>query len=108
MKEGGLGCNLEVIATKPKASKDCIVMSNDEADINNADVDGVLVEEGVLVLNPKGKISSDRILQIRKRMATPMTSPVCFGKLESMANQEVKNGRFGTEKATEEAQKEFY
>jgi len=108
MKEGGLGCNLEVFATKPKASKDCIVMSTDEADLNNPDVDGVIVQEGVLVINNASKISSDRILQIRKRMATPMTSPVCFGMLETMANQEVKNGRFGTEKATEEAQKDFY
>jgi len=61
MKEGGLGCNLEVFATKPKA-KDCIVMSTDEADLNNPDVDGVIVQEGVLVINNASKISSDRIL----------------------------------------------
>jgi len=37
-----------------------------------------------------------------------MTSPVCFGELELMAKQELKYGRFGTEKATEEAQNAFY
>ena len=42
MKDGGVGCDLEVIATAAKASKTCIVLSTDQADLNNAAVDGVV------------------------------------------------------------------
>jgi hypothetical protein len=48
-----------------------------------------------LVLSNDSKIKSDDILQKRKRMATPYTTPMSFGVLEKMAELGNKNGRFG-------------
>jgi hypothetical protein len=86
VKENGIGCHLEVIASDPVASKTDIVLSNNEAHLSSPHVDGVLTENNtILVLNNDSKIKSDDILQKRKRMSTPYTTPMSFGVLEKMA-----------------------
>ena len=107
-----MSCHLEVIASEPVPNKDAIVLSNDvEKHLNNPDVDGVAFNMdnlGVLILSPNGKISSDRVLQIRKRMATPFTTPASFGVIETELGQQVTNGRFGLGAATQEEQNIFF
>jgi len=64
-KEGGLGCNLDVLACDPVAVKNngAIVLSNNEKDLTNPVCDGVILENNtVLVLSPESKIKSDDIL----------------------------------------------
>lgn len=93
-KEGGLGCFLKVFKGAAVENKDAIVLSRGK-DFNNSAVDGV-IDENILYINNTKNILPSKILQIRKRLTTPVTSAYALGELEIMAGKSNgTNGRFG-------------
>jgi len=75
-----LGGNLTIHNTAPEAQKDDVVLSLDA----HESVDGIIGSNILYIVN-KEKITSAEILVIRKRMTTPMTTPMALARMQELA-----------------------
>jgi len=100
-----LGGNLRISPGAPQATNEAVVLGHiSVAQLSDAGVDGV-IEPNILYISTKGKITPGDILVIRKRMATPATTPVVEAMLQARANVAVTAN---TGKASPEAIAEFH
>jgi cysteine synthase A len=76
------------------AKQNEVVLSLESAHIKTCIVDGIIGQGVLYVTNPE-KINTDDILVIRKRMSTPMTTPVAEGMLQTMAGMQVTANVWG-------------
>lgn len=82
------GATIELHADAPKTHPDGIVLAySSVADVNTAGVDGVVSPNILLIASDK--IEPDDVLVIRKRMATPVTTPVAEAMLQSLSDMPV-------------------
>merc|ERR1712137_1350614 len=77
-----LGGDLSIHATAPSAQPGAVVLALDSTDTSN--VDGIIAPNVLYIVNTE-LIQSASILVIRKRMSTPMTTPMALAKLEELA-----------------------
>jgi cysteine synthase A len=85
-----LGIDLAVYPSyriKPSSSSE-VVLALDSAAIDCAKVDAVVAPNILYILNPE-KIVPSEILVVRKRMSTPVTTPVAEGWLQLLAGMRV-------------------
>jgi len=81
-----LGGVLKIFPGAPKPSNDAVVLAHTrKAQLGDAGIDG-LIEPNVLYIAGNGKINPADIMVIRKRMATPITTPVAEAMLQARAN----------------------
>jgi len=81
-----LGGVLKIFPGSPKPDNNAVVLGHTStAQLGDAGIDG-LIEPNVLYIAGSGNISPDDILVIRKRMATPITTPVAEAMLQGKAN----------------------
>jgi len=81
-----LGGTLKIFPGAPKPDNNAVVVGHTSiAQIGDAGIDG-LIEPNVLYIAANGKINPGDILVIRKRMATPITTPVAESMLQARAN----------------------
>eukprot|EP00090_Calanus_glacialis_P035096 TRINITY_DN59988_c0_g1_i1.p1 TRINITY_DN59988_c0_g1~~TRINITY_DN59988_c0_g1_i1.p1 ORF type:complete len:636 (+),score=178.98 TRINITY_DN59988_c0_g1_i1:380-2287(+) len=100
-----LGGNIKIFSGAPTPSKEAVVLAHKSvAELSNPGVDGV-IEPNILYIATNGKITPGDILVIRKRMATPATTPVVEAMLQSRANVPITAN---TGRATTAAIAEFH
>jgi cysteine synthase A len=100
-----LGGSLKIFPGAPVPNSDAVVLGyTSVAQLGDAGVDG-LIRPNVLFIADNSKISSADIFVIRKRMATPVTTPVAEAMLQTLANVAVTAN---TGEASRAAVDEFY
>jgi len=98
-----IGCSLTVHAGSPVADASATVLVLGDA-FKNKSADGVVFEGALYINNPK-VIIPDSILVVRKRMATPLTTPAALALLQKLAGLPVTDG---LEVASAKSAKDFY
>lgn len=78
---------------QPPASNE-VVVCLDDAVLQTCPPDAVISSGILYIMNPK-KIDPDSILLMRKRMSTPMTTPVAEGMLQDLAGLSVTSNIYG-------------
>jgi cystathionine beta-lyase/cystathionine gamma-synthase len=102
---GLIGCNLVVHAGNPVANGSDIVISMVECDTAACPfVDGFIFPNVLYIQNPARLVPND-VLTIRKRMTTPVTTPMALEMLQKMAGVPVT---FNQKAASEADLNEFY
>jgi len=86
-----IGCSLTVRSGTPVADASAIVLATGNAFSSSA-VDAVVQDNVLYINNPKAVVPA-KILVIRKRMATPLTTPAALALLESLAGVPVTAGQ---------------
>jgi len=71
-----------------------VVLTMESAHLKTTIVDGIIGPNVLYVVNPE-KINTDDVLVIRKRMSSPMTTPVAEGTLQLMAGMRVTANVWG-------------
>jgi len=100
-----LGGDLKIFPGAPKPNNDAVVLGHiSTAQLGDAGIDG-LIEPNVLYIAGNGKINPADILVIRKRMATPITTPAAEAILQARANVAITAN---TGEASAEAIAEFH
>ena len=88
---GILGCKLTQKSGPPEAHPDAIVLALQSA---GGDADGIINDDScqgnVLFIKNTAKIDPKEILIIRKRMSTPITTPVALSMLKQLAEGTMK------------------
>ncbi|KAJ3062474.1 hypothetical protein HDU99_005203, partial [Rhizoclosmatium hyalinum] len=100
-----LGADLTVVSGVPKQQeKGKVVVAFRDSFEAVQFADAVVAQSTLYILN-KDKIKSDDVLVIRKRLSTPLTTPVCERRLQEWAGIKVTAD---TESSTPAALAEFY
>jgi len=79
-----LGGTLTIHKGNPEEKADDVVLAFESAANNDVKVDGV-IGTNILYIHNLNKINPAEILVIRKRMSTPMTTPMAISKLQELA-----------------------
>lgn len=99
-----LGADLTVHTGAPSAHEGAVVLALEEALEEGSKVDGIVASSVLFIANP-AVIDEAKILVIRKRMATPFTTPMAEAKLQDLAGLPVTAN---TAEAPAEAVAEFH
>lgn len=99
-----LGADLTVHSGPPSAHEGAVVLAFEEALEEASKVDGIVGSSVLFIANPEA-IDEAKILVIRKRMATPFTTPMAEAKLQELAGLPVTAN---TAEASPEAIAEFH
>lgn len=79
-------CDLVIHKASPSsAHKDCILLSSVDVDGGDSSIVDGIVHPNVLYIRNTTKVNPAKILIIRKRMSTPMTTPMAEAMLQSIA-----------------------
>ncbi|EQC33198.1 hypothetical protein SDRG_09182 [Saprolegnia diclina VS20] len=84
-----LNTNLTVRAGRPVADASVVVLSLQATPTAVAHADGIVTPNSVLYIHNTAKIAPADVLVVRKRLATPLTTPVCEAYLQAIANVKV-------------------
>merc|ERR1712218_715310 len=98
-----LGADLALLPGQPRPSSEAVVLGHSSvARVADPGLDGV-VEDNILYISAAGRINPADILVIRKRMATPATTPVVEAMLQARAGVAVtaNTGRASAEGVAE-------
>ena len=98
-----LGADLALLPGQPRPSGEAVVLGHSSvARVGDPGLDGV-VEDNILYISAAGRIKPADILVIRKRMATPATTPVVEAMLQARAGVAVtaNTGRASAEGVAE-------
>jgi cystathionine beta-lyase/cystathionine gamma-synthase len=104
-----LGCNLTVrTGCQPETLENALVLAlqpTNQKKTRNNTADGIITPDSLLYICNPEKINPEDILVIRKRMATPLTTPACERRLQEIAGVNVTAD---LDTATPEALSDFY
>ncbi|OQS02393.1 hypothetical protein THRCLA_05230 [Thraustotheca clavata] len=100
-----LNTNLTVRNGKPLADANSVVLAYQTSSAKVANADGVVTPNSILYIYNPVKIVPADVLVIRKRLATPLTTPVCEKYLQEIAGVKVTADQ---DRSTPEALNQFY
>ncbi|ETW01240.1 hypothetical protein H310_06825 [Aphanomyces invadans] len=101
-----LGANVTIVSGHPIADASAVVVAYQVSPkkVSSA-VDAIVTPESVLYIHNVAKVNPDDILVIRKRLSTPLTTPVCEKHLQTIAGVKVTADG---DASTPEALSEFF
>lgn len=100
-----LNCRFEIHESyQSQVQDDHVVLCTSEDGFSSSCVDGIVLDS-VLYIKNTSKILSSKVLTIRKRMATPITTPAALARLQAIAGVPVTSN---LEIASEAGASDFY
>ncbi|RLO02835.1 hypothetical protein DYB28_003769, partial [Aphanomyces astaci] len=100
-----LGTNVTVVSGHPVADPSAVVLALQVSPKKISAVVDAIVSDSVLYIHNPSKVNPDDILVIRKRLSTPLTTPVCEKFLQTIAGVKVTADG---DASTPEALADFY
>ncbi|KAG9406019.1 hypothetical protein AC1031_003940 [Aphanomyces cochlioides] len=84
-----LGANVTIVSGNPIADANAVVVSYQASPKKVVDVDAIVTTQFALYIHNATKINPDDVLVIRKRLTTPLTTPICEKFLQTIAGVKV-------------------